>query len=198
MATTPVYGLHYPSLSDAPDVPQWMHDLAVDIEAQVARVDANFALQTQLPVVIRKPANETVTSSTTLQNDDHFAFSVAANAVYTLESYIIYTGAAEPAGGLKMQFTGPAGASMTWTNFGVNQAISPTLLSYNVVAESLAAGAPRTVGTNSGTAMTCHPTGTLVTSGTSGTLQFLWAQGASNATGTVIQANSWMRLTKIA
>lgn len=199
MATTPVYGLHYPVLSDAPDVPQWQQDLAEDVEAEIARLDSTVALASALPVTIRKPANETVTSSTTLQDDDHFAFAVAANSVYTLESYIIYTGAADPLGGLKMQFTGPAGSVMTWTNFGVNHgSASPiTLVTYNVVAEALTAGAPRAVGTNGAVVMTCQPKGTVITSGTSGTLQFRWAQQASDVTATLIGGNSWMRLAKV-
>jgi hypothetical protein len=197
MATTPVYGLHFPALSDAPNVPQWVQDLAEDVEDQIARLDATAALLSQLPVTIRKPANQTVTSSTTLVDDTHFAFPVAANAVYALESYLIFTGAASPAGGLKMQFTGPAGATMTWTNFGTNGAGVGTLTDYNVVAESISSGAPRAVGTNAGTVMTCRPVGTVITAGTSGTLQFRWAQNASDATPTLVGVNSWMRLTKI-
>jgi hypothetical protein len=199
MAQTPTYGLHYPTLSDAPDVPQWVQDLAEDVETQLAILAAAKANTTQLPVFIRKPSNESVTSSITLQDDNDFAFAVAANSVYILESYLIYTGAIDGgtgAGGMRMQFTGPAGAAMTWTNFGGNTVGGVT--AYNVVAESLTAGAPRAVPTNAGTAMTCQPKGTLVTSGTSGTLQFRWAQGSTNATATVLQANSWMKLTKIA
>lgn len=200
MPSTPTYGLRYPALSNTPNVPLDIQNLATDVEAKFASLDASVALQTALPVTIRKPANESVTSSTALQDDDHFAFTVAANSVYTVESFIVYTGAADPAGGLQMAFSGPAGASMSWANYGVNINLpSPTtLISYNVVAETLAAGSPRSVGTNLGTAMTCRPTGTLVTSGTSGTLRFRWAQSVSNATATVVQANSWMRVWKIA
>ena len=199
MATTPTYGLPYPVLADAPNVPQWVQDLAEEVEAQLAILDAAKATVAQLPVFIRKPSNESVTSSITLQDDNDFAFAVAANSVYTLESFIIYNGVIDGgtgAGALKMQFTGPAGAAMTWANYGANT--SGGVTNYNVVAESLTAGAPRAVPTNAGTSMTCQPKGTLVTAGTSGTLQFRWAQGSSNATATVVQANSWMKLTKIA
>lgn len=142
-----------------------------------------------------KSANESVTSSTTLQNDDVFSFSVVASAQYELESFIAYDGAADPAGGLKMQFTGPAGCSMVWANYGVN---SGGLTTYNVVIEVQSAGSPRSVGTNGATVMSCRPAGSLVTAGTAGTLQFLWAQTASNATATRIYGGSWMRLTRVA
>jgi hypothetical protein len=38
----------------------------------------------------------------------------------------------------------------------------------------------------------------LTTSSTSGTLQFQWAQGTSNATGTVVKAGSFIRLVRVA
>jgi len=46
MSTTPTYGFHYPALGDAPDVPQWVQDLAEDVEAvltPVTPVTAKFA-----------------------------------------------------------------------------------------------------------------------------------------------------------
>lgn len=46
MATTAGYGFHYPSLGDAPNVPQWVQDLAEDVEdtlTPVTPVTAKFA-----------------------------------------------------------------------------------------------------------------------------------------------------------
>jgi hypothetical protein len=143
---------------------------------------------------IPKSATESVTSSTTLQNDDHFVFSMQANAKYEMEAFLFYDGAADPAGGLKMSFTGPASSSMTWCNFGANQG-APS--SYNVVVEGIAA-AGRVVATNGATVMSCRPAGTVTTAGTAGNLQFQWAQGTSNVTATRILADSWMRLTRVA
>lgn len=199
MPSTPTYGLRYPALSNSPNVPLDIQNLADDVEDEIERLDATVALLTALPTTIRKPSNESVTLSTALQDDDHFAFTVAANSVYTVESFISYTGAADPAGGLQMAFSGPAGATFEWSNFGTNIAVAApnTLLTYNVVVEAIAAGSPRSVGTNGGTAMSCQPAGTLVTSGTSGTFRFRWAQSVSNATATVVRANSWMRVWKI-
>lgn len=199
MALTPIYSLPYPGTGDSPHGPNQIQALALALEAKIALMDAAIAAKDDPALFVRKPANESVTSSATLQDDNDFAFAVAANAIYTLQTYIIYSGAIDGgtgAGGLKMQFTGPAGAGMTWTNFGAN--VSGGVTNYNVVAEGLAAGAPRSVPTNAGTTMTCQPKGTLVTSGTSGTLQFRWAQNTSNATATVVGINSWMRLKRVA
>lgn len=143
-----------------------------------------------------KTADETVTSSTTLQDDDQLFLPVAANARYLVDTFVIYTGASDPAGGLRMGWTGPSGATMKWTNFGVTQNVSPTLVNYNVVVESI--GGARGVGTNGSTEMSCQPRGRLVTSSTSGILRFQWAQGTSNATGTTVKAGTCVRLVRIA
>lgn len=146
-----------------------------------------------LGVFADKTSDETVTSSTTLQDDDELFLTVAANARYIVDAFVDYTGANDPAGGLKMGWSGPSGATMKWTNFGVNQS---ALTSYNVVVETIAGG--RIVGTNGGTEMSCQPRGRLVTSSTSGTFRFRWAQGVSNVTGTVVKAGSFVRLVRVA
>lgn len=147
-------------------------------------------------VTAYKTGDESVTSSTTLQNDDLLVLPVASNARYIMEAFLVYTGAADPAGGLKLGWTGPSGATMKWANFGTTQNAAPALVNYNVVAESIGGG--RGVGTNSGTEMTCRPYGVLNTSSTSGNLQLQWAQGTSNATATVVKAGSLIHLRRIA
>jgi hypothetical protein len=149
----------------------------------------------------RKTADQAV-SNTTLTNDTHLTFSVLANGVYTVEGYLLYQGAADPAGGLKVDFSGPSGATMRWTNFGTNQGTaSPnTLLTYNVVSETISPGSPRTMGTNGtgGTIMSASPRGILTVSSTAGTFVLRFAQGTSNATATSLMTGSWLRLTKVA
>lgn len=141
-----------------------------------------------------KPTTESVTSSTTLQDDDVFLFSLIANSAYALEGYVVYDGAADPNGGLRSTFSGPAGSSMFYTNFGTNSNSSLTV--YNVVTQALAG--TRDMGTNAATAMSFQPSGVVVVGGTAGVLQFRWCQGAVNATATRILGGSWMKLTKIA
>jgi hypothetical protein len=196
MAATPVYALPYPGTGESPHGPNQLAALALALEAKLVLLDAAIAAKEDPALFIRKPGNEPVTSSTALQDDNDFAFAVAANAVYVLDdALLLYSGAATGAGDLKMQFTGPAGSTFVWTNFGANIGGSTQ---YNVVTETLAAGAPRSVPTNFTTQMSCSPKGTLVTAGTSGILQFRWAQNTSSATATVVAINSWMRLRRVA
>lgn len=43
MATTPVYGLHYPGTTDSPHGPNQLQQLALDVEAKLVTVDAAVA-----------------------------------------------------------------------------------------------------------------------------------------------------------
>lgn len=140
-----------------------------------------------------KTADESVTSSTTLQADDLLFLPVAANARYIMDGWIRYTGALTPAGDLKMQFTVPSGAAMSWTNFGVNPS---ALLDYNVVVEVAGTGSPRAVG-GQATEMSCSPRGYVTTGSTSGNMQLMWAQNASNGTPTTIKTGSFLRLIRV-
>lgn len=140
-----------------------------------------------------KTGDESVTSSTTLQNDDQLVLPVAANARYIMDGWFRYTGAASPAGDLKMGWTLPSGASMSWTNFGVN---TSALTAYNVVVELTAGG--RAVGTNGATEMSCAPKGYIATSSTSGSLQLQWAQNSSSGTATVLKVGSYVRIVRVA
>lgn len=150
-----------------------------------------------LGVVAWKTATETVTSSTTLQADDQLFLPVVTNAKYIMDMFLVYSGQDAATGGnLKLQFTGPSGATLDWANFGVN---TGGLTQYNVVGEAIAAGSPRAVGTNgAGVKMCARPMGTLTTASTSGNLALLWAQNSSNATGTVIHAGTFLRLYRVA
>lgn len=143
-----------------------------------------------------KTSNESVTSSTTLQNDDTFAFTVLASARYALEGYCVYQGATDTAGGLKADFTVPSGASFEWTNFGANTSGTSQ---YNVTTQgaSVARDMP-TLPPPSPPGMSFQPKGWLLVAATPGTLQFRWAQQTSNATATIVRAGSWMKLTRIA
>lgn len=43
MATTPVYGIPYPALGDSPNGPSQMQALALEVEAELVRIDAAIA-----------------------------------------------------------------------------------------------------------------------------------------------------------
>ncbi|MEU8920286.1 glycosyl hydrolase family 28-related protein [Kitasatospora sp. NPDC048545] len=145
-------------------------------------------------VAAYKGSNQSVTSSTTLVNDSALVVALAANATYRIDGYISYTGDNSPAGDLQCTLTVPSGATGSWSSFGV-----PTgaLTAYDAVAIGFAT--TRRLGTNgAATPMALRPGGVVVTSATSGNLQFQFAQGASSTTSTTVRSGSVLIATRIA
>lgn len=144
------------------------------------------------PLYVRKAANESVLSSTALQDDDELFLTVEASAVYEILTLVNYSsGTTED---FKYDFTGPAGSDFfyapnsgdpadndqfTLTNYGL--ATFGTGVSTN--GDSLAAANPHVM----------YPYGLLRTSVTAGTFRFRFAQNTSGAgTAAICRAGSFM------
>ena len=127
-----------------------------------------------------------MTSSTTLQDDNDFSFSLKANTTYAINATNIVS--APSSGGIKWFFTLPSGASGR---------ASAKCASGSTVDFDISVG-----GSISGT---ISPTGSdadlrfigYVTTTTAGTIIFQWAQNTSNATATYIERGSTMILTEV-
>jgi len=145
-------------------------------------------------IIVRKTADEAVTSSTTVQDDDHLVIAVAANSVYAIDSFMMFD--SDPAADIKFTFTGPAGSTIYYTSDGVSAGNTNNIGSIKMDAN--AGGVETVLGGFVGTRTTMRPAGVLVTSGTAGNLTFRWAQNASSATPTNLYANSWLRAQKMA
>jgi hypothetical protein len=131
---------------------------------------------------VKKTATESVTNSTTLQNDDELVLPVVANAVYKVELALIFDGVSG-SGGLKMAWTAPAGASMAWGDVNFAAAQSPgTTVSRN------------TGGAGVNVIQTVW--GTLTTAGTAGSLQLQWAQVTANGTATRVFPGSYLEIER--
>ena len=146
-------------------------------------------------LIVRKPSDESVTSSTTFQADDHLLMAVAANEVWLTRWVVVWTGSTT--GDINTRFTFPAGGELTLsalrsdgtgtqTPFMFGYTTSPTAA---ISSESLASGGLRTFiifdiqFTNSGTA---------------GNVALEWAQLSSNGTATIVKANSTLWGVKLA
>lgn len=128
-----------------------------------------------------KSADESVTSSTTTQNDDHLALTVHANKVFTAVYYLNITCAA---------WTGSAGAiKCEWTY------ASGTTFYAGFVNDLSSEGGVIQTGT---LLSACHYAATsadiIVVTGTwggsDGTLQLKWAQRGSSGTATTVRKGS--------
>jgi len=133
-----------------------------------------------------KTARETVTSSTTLQDDDHFVFAVSANKTYAIQA-MLFGSSAQPSGGFKWAFTVPSGASgrasviRDGTSFGTDVDIT------------VGSGVSAPFSTTSIILLT----GYITISSTAGNVTFQWAQNASLGTGTYLERGCTMKLTEV-
>lgn len=164
------------------------------VAGQIATADAlnNPGPVTQTYVI--KPADESVTSSSTLQDDDHLLLSVAANAIYRVETIIKYVSTSTTPG-FQMAWSGPTGASLLWVPCGLGFGDTSSNDKIDMAARDITAAS--SLATPSSAGNVALPTGILTVGGTAGTLKFRWAQVSGNATATTVKAGSLLQLTRL-
>lgn len=154
--------------------------------------DINRYFQQRAHVI--KAADESVTSSTTAQNDDHLFLSVAANTDYWVELFLRYD--ADSAADLRLGWSVPSGATMEWTSNGLSNAATGTADQLwrrrrdATMEEALG-------GVGSGTDLIALPEGLLRIGGTGGTLRVKWAQISSSATATRVFQRSMLMISRM-
>lgn len=162
---------------------------------QAGRIVTVADLVDGIGIRVMKSIDESVTSNTTLQDDDELRLPVESFTNYDLGGYLGYTAASGAnIGGFKFTFTVPSGATLLWSSFGTNVSVTPAT-DYDATAN--AAAVTRSMAGNSGQVMAAQPRGTLIVGSTAGFIQCRWAQHASNATATVVKAGSLLTLQKV-
>jgi hypothetical protein len=136
-----------------------------------------------------KTTRESVTSSTTLQDDNDFSFSLKANTTYAISGNLFVN--APSTGGFKWLFTVPSGAS---GRLNIDSG-SSTLDGIDIDITAGQTSASTITITSAG--FSGKLSGFVTTSSTAGTLLFRWAQDTSNATATYIERGSTMILTEV-
>jgi hypothetical protein len=144
---------------------------------------------------IRKTADETVTSSTTLQNDDHLVFAVDANSVYSIEMVLIVS-AGNTTADYKFAWTFPSGTTMFW---GMVSEGGTMWQAGNHLTGPAALGTEATTITASSDNIITGKLfkGVVIVSSTAGNMQLQWAQNTSDGSGSVVKTNSHIRYRKI-
>jgi len=146
-----------------------------------------------VPLAVVKSADESVTSSTTVQNDDELVLSVAASCTYAFDLFIIYEGGTQGSSDLKMQYTLPAGATGHLDVVYLDSSGGQHSAGDNTASSTWTAG---TAG--AGNNKLFFGRGIVVISSTAGSLQIQWAQGTSSGTATKVKTNSYMMLRRLA
>jgi len=152
-----------------------------------------------------KTADESVASSTTMQNDDHLVLAVEANSTYIFE--IKLWGTAAAADRIKIGWTYPTGTTLfSYIDFNGNDSETSSgqyyVYGYGITAPAIGswasfadwAGIWRNTSVN--TNKSIEAKGILVVGGTAGNLQMQWAQQTAGGS-TVLLKGSFIKLTKV-
>lgn len=134
--------------------------------------------------IVPKTSDESVTSSTALQDDDALLYTVSSGQVWVFEFYLYTT--FDTAGQIRVAVNAPA------TNF------------FLVTAEMVSNGVTVAVGTTTTQDSPITLTNTAATSGlikvtaiaafsAAGTVNLRWAQGVSNGSPTTVKGGSYLR-----
>lgn len=141
----------------------------------------------------RKTANESVTNSAVLQDDDHLVFTVAAGVYYQLSGYLIY--GAHKDGDISVGFSGPANATLDWAlvSKGTGEADGAAGIPFHDnfgIGQSAASGGWQSDNTSK---LRMRVDG-LLYGGDGGTFRLRFCQRASHATATILYTGSYLVL----
>ncbi|MGW3421283.1 glycosyl hydrolase family 28-related protein [Streptomyces phaeochromogenes] len=146
----------------------------------------------------RKTADETVTSSTTLQDDDHLALAVESGHTYDFKVFMLVDGGVT--GDLKTAFTFPTGSTLHFTGRGPTTGLASGSggdCEFNGRQSATSGSTTISFGT-SGSRLGITLEGILIVGSTAGSFQLQWAQNTSDGTGTTLKAGSYIKLDKVA
>lgn len=200
-ATTPIYALPYQGLSDPPHGPDLGENLALAVEAQLARIDAAAAADVTAwrPLLVVKGVGETVdsaTTGTTLQDDNELFLDLVGGRTY--EVVVQLSASAETlTPDIKIAYTSTG--TMVLRNratLGPETALTTVNATLMGVAGrgTLATVAP--VGLSTGE--TAFREVLLVECTVSGRLQLQWAQNTLSADDTTMRSGSYMHARRLA
>lgn len=224
MATT-TNGLWYPDLSTAPNVPLDIQKLGQSVDTRyggtVADWTALLAVTSPFPsmrvfvtslggvatyngtkwiapdLFAVKPTDESVTSSTTLQNDDHLLGAIPAAGTYLFDLYAMVSGG-NAAGDIKFGFTFPTG-TLHFMGLGLDVSLaSGTTGTMETNSKQGAASGTTIIGYGISTTPTWIQLHGILIATAAGTLQTQWAQVASSPTASKVLAGSHLVLKPVA
>jgi len=143
-------------------------------------------------IYARSTGNETVNTSSTLQDDDQLVIALAASTNYAFQCYISYNSGTTP--DIKFAFTVPSGATIRW---GAPSARFEPTGTASVSTSVTASGSSLGFTGDASNDLDVLLTGTVANSTNAGNLTLQWAQQTSTASDTIRRANSWCRAEKI-
>lgn len=138
---------------------------------------------------VYKTALEQRNNTTTLAPDDELSIDVGLH-IYVVKAWIFYSSGTTDTADLSIGWAIPTGASIWWANFGLPAAATTWADLFNSHFNTTASSQTRIQGAVSEGPVGMFMRGILTNPSTEGTLDFLWAQGTSNATATTVRETS--------
>lgn len=157
-----------------------------------ASADINRYFQQRAHVI--KAADESISNTTTAQNDDHLFLPVAANTDYWVELFLRYD--ADSTADFRLGWSVPSGATMEWTSNGLSNAATGTADQLwrrrrdATMEEALG-------GVGSGTDVIALPEGLLRVGSNAGQIRVKWAQINSSATASRVFQRSMLMISRM-
>jgi hypothetical protein len=141
-----------------------------------------------------KPADESIASSTTLQNDDDLRLAVQADVTYWVQAHLIYE--ASTTSDLQLGWLFPTGSTFTWVSDALGTGATG---STDIVSRTRQAGSGGSApgGVGAGTPVVAVPKGVLQVGPSAGFLRLRWAQQVSSGTATVVKAGSLLTIRRL-
>jgi hypothetical protein len=144
-----------------------------------------------LSLAARKSTNETVTSSTVLQNDNDLSLVLATSTDYIIDAFIVATSSSrEP--GLKIAFDIPSGSEMLLGYLGHT---GVALSGGGIIESDNTASSEITLSRDSSTVV--RITGTVSIGSTGGPVTLKWAQFEGDSAGVTLRKGSYIQATPI-
>lgn len=142
-------------------------------------------------LVVRKTADESVTSSTTPQNDDELFFAIAANEIWAVDFSIFYW-AANTTPDINVRVTAPAGASGGYGSMGLARSITSNVGSLETFYNAISGGTNGAGAYTTGGDLVLKTWALVVNSSTAGNVNFQFCQDTSSATAITVKAGSFL------
>jgi len=176
---------------------KWRNPPAV-LEGGIVRAQVlNQALQTDLSLSVHrlahKTADESVPSSTTLQDDDHLFFTVGVNELWFIHLHMFYVCATSSVG-IKLGFSHPTDADARLQAYAMNEN------EIDFIIRNYTTDSPGFISSSNWRTQTANNAlsvrGMLFTV-SEGTFRVRWAQATSAANPVIVRANSSIQGVKV-
>lgn len=138
---------------------------------------------------VRKSADESVTSSDTLQNDDVLLFAIAANETWVFR-FVVFNTSASGTPDIKVAVTVPAAAAVSYGVIGATVGTASSPVTSMTMEYTATGGTGLAAGIAASELYVLVLEGSVANGANAGNVTLQWAQNTSNGTATTVKVGS--------